>query len=154
MSGDFLGEIAAQLYKNQQLHPAIPAALAGFASHALLDRVDADYTPDWTAWVDNPDALKADLPYIAAQLVGAASEVYSLTQEDDPTTRWARVAGVVGAVLPDIIDGIYSVVNPEAWKKGDLLLPFHDADDSEKEPQTREEAVDRAVKMTLLRLAF
>jgi len=43
----------------------------------------------------------------------------------DPRGLGLRLAAIIGTVIADVIDGIYSILNPHAWYAGQLLFPWH-----------------------------
>ncbi|MFW6270445.1 MAG: hypothetical protein ACOC4G_10220, partial [Bacillota bacterium] len=36
-----------------------------------------------------------------------------------------KLFSLMGAIIPDIIDGSYSLINPEAWYNGNLIFFWH-----------------------------
>jgi hypothetical protein len=153
MVGDWIGETVTRL-PDQRLNKGFLAAVLAFGSHAWLDKVDQDYTPNWVAWRTDAEQLRKDLPYIALQIIGLATTLISIFQEKDKQVMQTRLAGVLGALAPDIIDGVYAYLNPQAWQKGDLLLPWHRPSKEVKQELTREQAICRTAYLTLLQLRF
>jgi hypothetical protein len=135
--GDVIGRIAAQV-DNPKVNTPFVAALLGFASHALLDKVDHDYTPNLMAWKTDVDEALKDAGYLAVELSGIVAKIIEVSREKDPHTREMRIAGIIGSVLPDVIDGLYSVLKPEAWAEGKLLIPFHRAEPGPRQDMSRE----------------
>lgn len=140
---DLIGKVTAKIPDdkvNEKLVIAL-AFIGGMTSHALLDRIDADYTPDWTQWKSNAEALQRDSPHIALQITGIAKQVYDLLGEKDEHTFKIRLASILGYLSTEMIDVIYSIVNPDAWQKGQLLMPWHKAD--VKQQQSLSDAIKR-----------
>ncbi|HHT27223.1 MAG TPA: hypothetical protein GXZ82_08275 [Firmicutes bacterium] len=153
MVGDWIGETLAKL-PDKRLNNGFLAAVLAFGSHAWLDMVDQDYTPNWVAWRKDAARLRKDLPYIALQIMGLAATLVSICREKDKQVIQTRLAGVLGALAPDIIDGVYAYLNPQAWQKGELILPWHRAAANGKQVLTREQAICRTAYLTLLQLRF
>lgn len=105
-----------------------PACLAAgaisFMSHALLDTIDHDYTPNWVEWLRNPKSVIGDLPYLVVQVVGAAVLVASL---DGPGSM-VRICGMLGSVLPDLVEIPHVIREPKSWLDGRHVFPWHRAD--------------------------
>ncbi|MGE5623678.1 MAG: hypothetical protein ACM3UP_01480 [Methanocella sp.] len=105
--------LAAEMIADDSMTPA-RAFFVGVASHALLDATVEERVWDWTsrdAWRRNAGAVFSE----AALLTLAYSRPMTRAQ------KWA----VVGALLPDVIDGLYSLRNPSAWEAGLLIVPWH-----------------------------
>lgn len=83
------------------------------------------------------EALK-DAGYVAIELSGIVAKIVEVCREEDSHTREMRIAGIIGSVLPDVIDGIYSILRPEEWQKGNLLIPFHKAQPGPRQDMSRE----------------
>lgn len=147
--GDLIGEAVACLPDSRISKPFITAVLA-FASHAVLDRADNDYTINWT----DADRLKHDAPLIAVQTSGLAAEIASLLTEKDREKAVIRLAGVLGSIAPDVIDGVYAYLHPDKWQKGDLFMPWHKICGSKGKPQTMEQAINRGAMLTLMRVGI
>lgn len=96
----------------------IPVAIIiGFISHWILDILFIEFSPfplrKYWWWVTLQGAFAICLLY---------STAFTLT-------FWT----IVGSLLPDIIDGIYSAFNPEAWRQGKLLIWFHRSNGEQQE---------------------
>ncbi len=95
----------------------------GVVSHALMDVSEPDYTVNWFDFYHLGQAA----PFLGLQVGGFVFVMRMVFAEtrNDPRAFRLRMAAIIGAVIPDIIDGIYSVLNPHAWYSGQLLLPWH-----------------------------
>ncbi len=95
----------------------------GVASHAVMDTAEPDFTVNWF----NSQEFGLAGPFIAFQAGGLVFVFKMLLAETrgDPKAFRLRIAAIVGSVIPDVIDGVYSVINPHAWYAGQLLLPWH-----------------------------
>ena len=82
---------------------------AGVLSHAAMDMLLPEYRP-WPP-CDN-------LPILAWE----AAASYVLLRE---AYKREERAGALGQLAPDIVDGIYSLLNPQAWQRGALICPWH-----------------------------
>lgn len=80
MVGDWIGETLAKL-PDKRLNNGFLAAVLAFGSHAWLDMVDQDYTPNWVAWRKDAARLRKDLPYIALQIMGLAATLVSICRK-------------------------------------------------------------------------
>jgi hypothetical protein len=154
---DVLGQALGSIKdKNKNIDERLLMTLAfigGASSHALLDLIDEDYTPNWQEYKRNAEALKKDMPHIALQVTGLAKQIYDLFQEEDKTKFKIRLASILGYVSTELVDIVYSLVNPEAWRKGQLLMPWHDYR-GPKQMQTREEAIRRGAFINLAQWTF
>lgn len=120
--GDLIGCMAAS--SKNRVHNNLGTAFAlGVLSHAVLDMSEPDYTVNWFS----PTALTSSTPFLGFQFagVGLAFKMLGKNTRDNPRALMIRTAAISGAVIPDIIDGIYSVLNPNAWYSGQLLFPWH-----------------------------
>ena len=144
--GDIMGKAIAKCGKSK-ITKAVIASILGFFSHAVLDVVDNDYTINATSY----ETLKQDADYLAVQISGIGLKLYDiLINEKDEERKITRLAGVLGAVSPDIIDGVYSYLHPEKWQKGELLFPFHRAGTSIGDMQTKEQSMAKSGLITLI----
>ena len=101
----------------------VVAFTLGVASHALMDTAEPDYTVNWfgaTQW-------GVTAPFLLFQTGGIILVLRSVLLESRGNRREfrLRMAAIIGGIIPDIIDGVYSVLNPHAWYAGQLLLPWH-----------------------------
>jgi hypothetical protein len=104
------GHIAAGLIIDQHCPPDL-ALWAGIASHAAMDMLLPEYRP----WPPGDN-----IAIIAWEAVAS----YVLLRE---AYKREERAGVLGQLAPDIVDGVYSLLNPAAWQTGKLLCPWHRA---------------------------
>lgn len=121
--GDILGRISASTHNNLTGN-IITAFSLGIASHAVMDMLEPDYTANWF----NKSELIHDIPYILFQISGIswfAHGIYKEKHNGNKHIFLLRIIAIIGAIIPDIIDGIYSIINPSAWYAGQLLFPWH-----------------------------
>jgi len=99
------------------------AFFLGVASHAIMDIAEPDFTVNWF----NPVQLRSASPFLGIQAGGIIFVLRVLFREtrNDRRAFLLRMAAIIGAVIPDIIDGIYAILNPHAWYSGQLLFPWH-----------------------------
>jgi hypothetical protein len=102
------GHIAAGLLIDQHCPPEL-AFGAGVFGHAAMDYLLPEHRP-WP--------LCDNIPIIAWEAVAS----YVLLRE---VCKREERAGVLGQLAPDIVDGVYSLLNPAAWQTGKLLCPWH-----------------------------
>lgn len=95
----------------------------GVASHAVMDMAEPDFTVNWF----NIQQLGTALPFLGIQVSGIAFVLRMAVSETKGDRRGLqlRIAAIVGSVAPDVVDGVYAVLNPHAWYAGTLLLPWH-----------------------------
>ncbi|MDI6872108.1 MAG: hypothetical protein QME79_12345 [Bacillota bacterium] len=105
--------LAAEMITTDDMTPA-RAFFVGVATHALLDATVQERVWDWTS----AEANRGNLGAVFSEAV-LLCLAYSR-----PMTRAQRWA-VVGALLPDVIDGLWSLSNPAAWEAGLLIIPWH-----------------------------
>lgn len=105
-----IGHIAAGIITSKVTNSPAAAVVAGSMSHAAMDYA----LPEFRGWP--PPKY---LPWWAWQVIGSILLLRC-------GWSWA-LWGVLGAVLPDLVDGIYSLVNPQAWQRGALICPWHRA---------------------------
>ncbi len=120
--GDLIGSLAANVESNQITSLASVFSL-GVLSHAIMDMAEPDFTVNWF----NPLELKKSSPFLGFQTGGilfVLRNTFKETRGDSHALK-LRLAAIMGAVIPDIIDGIYSIINPTAWYSGRLLCPWH-----------------------------
>lgn len=89
------------------------AFVLGFLSHGFLDTFIQDPVIDW----QTPAALERETPFLTAEALLTLVMLRGMNARE----WW----GVIGSVAPDIIDGLYSVAEPRAWLRGELLMPWH-----------------------------
>lgn len=143
--GDIIAKALAKS-GNPYLNQPLVASILGFFSHAVLDKLDNDYTIDATT----VDTILKDADFLTLQIGGVGYKLYEiLVKEDDEQTKIMRLAAILGAVSPDIIDGVYSLCNPEKWQKGELLMPFHRGG-SRTPRQTKEQSMAKSGMIGLL----
>lgn len=124
--GDMLGTLSAY-FDNPVLNNSVCAFGAGFLSHAALDYIENDYVVNW---FNQSEFLEA-LPFVIFQVVATAILLYIFIYNNKKySSKYTnlRIIAVIGAISPDLIDGIYSVINPAAWYSGQLIFPWHSLD--------------------------
>lgn len=95
----------------------------GVVSHAVMDIAEPDFTVNWF----DSYQLGVAAPFLGFQVGGiffVLRMVFAETRGDSRAFR-LRMAAIIGAVIPDVIDGIYAVLNPQAWFAGQLIFPWH-----------------------------
>ncbi len=120
--GDLIGSLAANS-KDPKKNNLATVFMLGVISHAVMDISEPDYTINWF----NRAELISALPFLTLQVGGIGLVMENTVRESRscPRTLMLRMAGILGAVIPDFIDGIYSILNPHAWYSGQLLCPWH-----------------------------
>ncbi len=121
--GDMLGTISAYFH-NQIINNSVFAFGIGFSSHIILDYLENDYVVNWF----NMNELSNALPFLIFQFIATIILLWVFIYNNRRyTSKYSqlRIIAVFGAVSPDIIDGLYSVLNPEAWYSGNLIFPWH-----------------------------
>ncbi len=120
--GDLIGEQTHYFNLPDRVKGGLSFA-GGFASHIILDLIDIDYTVNWF----NPLHLRAARPFVLAQVAGILIVLHLALRHRMTNARQSnlRLLAIAGSVAPDIIDGIYSLLNPEVWYTGQLLFPWH-----------------------------
>jgi len=95
----------------------------GVASHAVMDLAEPDYTVNWF----DSYYLGQAAPFLGFQVGGIVFVLRMVFAETrgNPRGFRLRMAAIVGAVIPDVIDGVYAIFNPHAWYSGQLLFPWH-----------------------------
>ena len=124
-------------------------------SHAMLNKIDNDCTIYWTT----KGQLLKDMDYIGLQAGGIGLVFYSVfVNEPNPEFKIVRAAAIMGAILPDIIDGVYSFLFPQKWDAKELLLPFHRPDNSnplaDKPQQTKAQSILKGALLSILNYKF
>ncbi len=110
--GDYLGE---------QSQTKVEAFLLGVASHAVLDSLPRhQYVVNW----QNAQSLRKDMDVLLLDGVLSLTRTLEAVRSGDETRLW----GVIGAVMPDIVDGLYALHCRECWMRGELLLPWHQSE--------------------------
>lgn len=105
-----IGHVAAGLIVARRVRSPAAALVVGVASHAAMDYL----LPESRGWPPG-----RYWPWWLWQAVGTIA----LLCRGWPWALW----GVLGAVLPDLVDGVYSILLPQAWQSGKLLCPWHRA---------------------------
>ena len=105
-----IGHLAAGLVIARVVHNPAVAVVAGVASHAAMDYA----LPEYRGW---PPARH--WPWWLWQAVGSIV----LLSRGWPWALW----GIAGVMLPDLLDGAYSLLQPQAWQRGQLLCRWHRA---------------------------
>lgn len=101
-----IGHIAAGIICSKAT-PAV-AFTTGVGSHIAMDCL----LPEYRAY-----PLSDNKTWWAWQVMGCLVLLY----HSWPWALW----GIIGAVMPDVIDGAYALIRPQAWQKGSLLCPWH-----------------------------
>mgnify|MGYP001163399722 FL=1 len=104
------GHIAVGMLIDQHC-PSELAFGAGMLGHAAMDYLLPKYRP----WPPGDN-----IPIIAWEAVAS----YVLLRE---AYKREEKAGVLGQLAPDVVDGVYSLLNPQAWQRGTLICPWHRA---------------------------
>ena len=121
--GDILGTISAYFNK-PIINNCVFAFGLGFLSHAVLDNIENDYVVNWF----NKNELIDALPFIIFQITVTAILlwifIYNNRKYSSEYTK-LRIIAVIGAISPDLIDALYSVIYPAAWYSGKLIFPWH-----------------------------
>jgi hypothetical protein len=122
--GDMIGSFAANS-ENKFFHKTYTVFTLGVISHALMDMAEPDYTVNWF----NQAQLGNASPFLALQGGGTFFVLKTMlhSTKKNHLARKLRIAAIIGAVIPDVIDGIYSLINPSAWYTGQLICPWHNA---------------------------
>ena len=105
-----IGHIAAGVIIARHAGSPATALIVGIASHAAMDYL----LPEFRGW-----PIKQHWPWWTWQAVGSII----LLCRGWPWALW----GIAGAVLPDLVDGAYSLLQPQAWQRGTLICPWHRA---------------------------
>jgi hypothetical protein len=148
MVGRLIGE-AVNKIPNPKINTPFVAAILAFASHGLLDKTDNDYTLAWTAWKDDLDRFEKDRQVLANEVIGIGMQLFTALHNKDKAERDRQLAGILGSIAPDVIEGVYAYLHPDRWNSGDLLFPWHKGGDS-KPMQTYEQALQRSTVLTLI----
>ncbi|MGM0445989.1 MAG: hypothetical protein ACQEQH_06230 [Bacillota bacterium] len=131
IAGDMIGTILAY-FDNPLINNSFAAFSLGFGSHAVLDLIENDYVVNWF----NISELIYALPFVIFQITAAVVLlwvfVYNNRKYSSKYTK-LRITAVFGAIVPDIIDGVYSIINPAAWYEGNLIFPWHSIDVGSKD---------------------
>jgi len=122
--GDMIGSFAANS-EHKFFHKTYTVFTLGVISHALMDISEPDFTVNWF----NQGQLGNAAPFLALQGGGTFFVLKTMlhSTKKNPLARKLRIAAIIGAVIPDVIDGIYSLINPSAWYTGQLICPWHNA---------------------------
>lgn len=150
--GKWIGK-AVDAIPNEKVSTPLVAFLLGFAAHGVMDKLDNDYTMNYQAWTKDVEQLKKDAPVLALQVSGIGKAIWDLFQVEDDDERATQLAGILGSIAPDVIDGVYAFINPTAWQKGELLMPFHRYA-GVKPMQSQQQAVNRGVAMNLIQWSW
>lgn len=105
-----VGHLAAGLALAKVAGNPAAAVTAGIVSHAVMDYA----LPEFRGWPPGR--------YWPWWLWQVAASIVLLCR-GWPWALWA----IAGAVLPDLVDGVYSLRRPQAWQQGGLLCPWHRA---------------------------
>lgn len=105
-----IGHIAAGLIVARHIRSPAVACVVGIGSHAAMDYL----LPEFRGWPP-----RRHWPWWLWQAVGSII----LLCRGWPWAIW----GIAGSVLPDLVDGAYSLLRPQAWQTGRLLCPWHRA---------------------------
>lgn len=105
-----IGHIAAGLIIARHVRSPAAAVAVGMGSHAAMDYM----LPEFRGWPPG-----RYWPWWLWQAAGGIA----LLCRGWPWALW----GIAGSVLPDLVDGAYSLLRPEAWQSGNLICPWHRA---------------------------
>ena len=105
-----VGHIAVGLIVARHTGSQAAAFAVGIGSHAVMDWL----LPEFRGWPP-----RRYWPWWLWQAVGSII----LLCRGWPWAIW----GIAGSVLPDLVDGAYSLLRPQAWQTGRLLCPWHRA---------------------------
>ncbi len=121
---EVIGEGIYKIKSIRKLHVIYTAAFGlGFTSHAIMDLLDPDYVVNWF----NFSNLRPVIFYVGIQLIFTLLLLKHIFSEGNksPVKIKIKLFAIAGGILPDIIDGFYSLINPAAWYNGNLLFFFH-----------------------------
>ena len=96
----------------QQVDTPWQAFAVGFISHAVLD-----YLPVQQAVVDPFKPHEYGLFW--------GEIIIAIWVLSDAVECRKRTWGIIGALTPDIIDGVMTVIAPDRWQRGEHLFPWH-----------------------------
>lgn len=119
--------------------------LIGCLSHGILDIVDNEHYIN----ISKGASLSSEIDFIAFETSGLLIKAHDIFRDENISKRQIRIAAVFGALAPDIIDGIYSLIHPEKWQHGELLFPFHRYVHKDK-PSSKLSTMNKAVIVTLI----
>ncbi|MFW5787265.1 MAG: hypothetical protein ACOCV3_03260, partial [Halanaerobiales bacterium] len=97
--------------------------------------MDNEFVVNWF----NFQELKYALPFLAVQIslsLVVLWLIFSPHRFPRVKNRKLRIFFLIGGVLPDLIDGVYALVNPQAWYNGQLLFPWHISEGTGVEPMS------------------
>ncbi|MFW6006562.1 MAG: hypothetical protein ACOC4G_01395 [Bacillota bacterium] len=119
---DFLGEILSYSDK-YRINSEITGFVIGVGSHILLDIIDNEFVINWFYFED----LIYAFPFIIFELIFAIFIIRSVIDNSikESSFNLVRINFILGALIPDIIDGIYALIKPGSWYSGSLLFPWH-----------------------------
>ncbi|MFW6287504.1 MAG: hypothetical protein ACOC2J_01985 [bacterium] len=121
--GDLLGQLFSY-FDRYWLNNSFLAFAVGFSSHIVLDYTDNEFVVNWF----NIQELSYAIPFLLFQIIFSAillRKVINNSRLSVSKYSRLRIYFIIGAVAPDIVDGIYSLINPAAWYNGQLLFPWH-----------------------------
>ena len=102
----------AKLLSVLTLNPFV-AFVIGFGSHAVLDVIEPqEYSVNLFSW-------GKDRGFIILEII------LTLTLIALSFFNRIYLFAMLGAILPDLIDGIACIINPERYEKGEHIFPFH-----------------------------
>lgn len=105
-----VGHIAAGRIIGQQVESPLAAFLLAVAGHAAMDMA----LPEYMMW-----PIGSNLALLLWEGLASVGLLRGMSETE--------LAGVLGQLAPDIVDGIYSLLNPGAWQRGELICPWHRA---------------------------
>jgi len=127
---DYIGECAES---PQQ------AFLVGLGSHVILDYI-RPYKFDIFAL----DGSEQDI----ITLEGLVSSYLVISNWNNVNKRWAYI----GAMAPDIIEGILVLNDPQRWQRGENFFPWHQYNG--RESMTKTQTMGMTVTLFALNVAF
>ncbi|MFW5998939.1 MAG: hypothetical protein ACOCP5_04215 [Halanaerobiaceae bacterium] len=149
---DMLGEVSA--YSNLSwLNNRAIAFITGFLSHIVLDYIDNEFVVNWF----NIPQLRLAIPFLIFQLLFVIIIIHTIYYNSRKrVSRYShlRICFIIGAVIPDIIDGIYTLFSPQAWYTGTLLFPWHRIGDKTGDPMSMYNTILISSIFVIIRYVF
>nr|AGF93376.1 membrane protein [uncultured organism] len=121
--GEVLGESLSSS-KFSFLNNEFTAFSTGLSSQIIMDYIDNEFVVNWFNFQQfTPEVIF----YIFFQAVITFLIIKNILdyRKKDYHKFKLKVYSISGAVLPDVIDGIYSIFKPGAWYNGNLIFFWH-----------------------------